>query len=329
MRLRRLVLSCQGNNAVAVTETLPTSSTTLAATTRALAPSYPVPDSGLRQILRGRHTRCGIIRLTAVAALHGGHHEHTHGCQERSPTPARYTPFTSPEGDRSLVSYARVLRSARCAPGQIRDASSCSGRGRLHHSRRSRLRIFPAGFLSGADSLSTTRLARLDPAASRTTSGSQTLRRCSGLRATTPDPKPSTTSCYSVRVDRGSVRPDRASTQPRTGTGTAAKKNALNLGACPANADNPWTGRYEDLRRQVQEEGSAPRSGGWGRALVIRRGLAAWMHAWPRHLTATLREPRAPAPPPLQEPHIPAVLRPQVTHILVNMILSTRSEVLS
>ena len=93
------------------------------------------------------------------------------------------------------------------------------------------------------------------------------------------------------------------------------------------NSENPWTGRYEDLRRQVQEEGSPPRNGGWGRALVIRHGLAAWMQAWPRHAATTLREPRALATPPLHEPPIPAVLHPQVTHILVNMILSTHTEV--
>jgi len=44
--------------------------------------------------------------------------------------------------------------------------------------------------------------------------------------------------------------------------------------------DSPdrWASRYEDLRRRaVEKEGPA----GWGAALLMQRGMVAWMKAWP------------------------------------------------
>ena len=34
---------------------------------------------------------------------------------------------------------------------------------------------------------------------------------------------------------------------------------------------------------------------GWGQALLIRRGLAAWMHAWPREIVESAIPPVEPA----------------------------------
>jgi hypothetical protein len=82
------------------------------------------------------------------------------------------------------------------------------------------------------------------------------------------------------------------------------------------------------MRRQVLEEGTAPVRGGWGRALVIRHGLVAWMEAWPQQAAADPPKPRLATTPVLPESPIPALLRPQATHILVTMILGTRQEVL-
>jgi hypothetical protein len=101
------------------------------------------------------------------------------------------------------------------------------------------------------------------------------------------------------------------------------------LVANTARSTEPWPTRYEDLRRQVLEEGSAPGCGGWGRALLIRHGMAAWMKAWPQRATVIPPGPNGPPTPILSEPSIPALLRPQATHILVAMILATRQEVLA
>ncbi len=82
-----------------------------------------------------------------------------------------------------------------------------------------------------------------------------------------------------------------------------------------ASAD--WTARYEDLRRQAstqQERGSR-----WGLALMIGRGVVAWMRTWP------------PAPVCVDErqihsvsdnPPLPLCLHREVALVLTDMILN-------
>jgi len=41
--------------------------------------------------------------------------------------------------------------------------------------------------------------------------------------------------------------------------------------------------RYEDLRRTARDEAGSANSS-WGLALFLRRGLSAWMHAWPQEV---------------------------------------------
>ena len=114
MRLRRLAYRCQGNYAVAVKETLPTSSTTLAATTTRSATVYPVPDSCLRHFHRDRHASCGIITLTSFAVLHGGPHEHTQGCQEsRLALHQQWTLYLHPEAVSDLLFRTHEFFDAR------------------------------------------------------------------------------------------------------------------------------------------------------------------------------------------------------------------------
>jgi hypothetical protein len=69
---------------------------------------------------------------------------------------------------------------------------------------------------------------------------------------------------------------------------------------------------------------------GWGRALVIRQGLVAWMDAWPRQPAVVIpAATRATTPTGTGAAVLPADLRPQAIHILVNMILARRPEVLA
>ncbi len=90
-------------------------------------------------------------------------------------------------------------------------------------------------------------------------------------------------------------------------------------------SDEPWTARYEDLRRQVLEEPSLGRTGR-GYLLIVRRGLLAWMQAWPRS-ASTLPPVQTTPPTTPSAPSIPALLRPQLVQILVTTILSNRKEV--
>ena len=77
------------------------------------------------------------------------------------------------------------------------------------------------------------------------------------------------------------VRPLGASPQHRTRPGQEAKKGAIDFGD-ESRQPHPspevdWTGRYEVLRQQMLDDGQT--AAGWGLALLIHRGVAAWMHA--------------------------------------------------
>jgi hypothetical protein len=97
----------------------------------------------------------------------------------------------------------------------------------------------------------------------------------------------------------------------------------------PATAEGvvpeKWTTRYEELRRQILLE---PEGGGWGRALLLRRGLAAWMQAWPSD-EETGQEATKSAEPSASATALPADLHGGITRILVNMILDQTKELVS
>jgi hypothetical protein len=90
-----------------------------------------------------------------------------------------------------------------------------------------------------------------------------------------------------------------------------------------------WACRYEVLRRQTLEHGQA--AAGWGLALLIHRGVAAWMRA------CSVMLPQSPQSQPMaatassfigestpQAPTVVAGVACQVVHVLAAMILETR-----
>jgi hypothetical protein len=80
-----------------------------------------------------------------------------------------------------------------------------------------------------------------------------------------------------------------------------------------------WVQRYEDLRQQILAE---PAGGGWGRVLLLRRGLVAWMQAWPADArTAPLPSPAAGEATRL--PGLPTDLSLALTRVLLDLILDT------
>lgn len=84
-----------------------------------------------------------------------------------------------------------------------------------------------------------------------------------------------------------------------------------------------WTGRYEDLRRRVMEEGGRlPR--GPEVTTFVRRGMASWMQAWSEEASYTCTTPRPVTHKPVL---LPAGLYADVTRLLVNMFLQNRQEV--
>ena len=64
----------------------------------------------------------------------------------------------------------------------------------------------------------------------------------------------------------------------------------------PALPDELWTTRYEEMRKRAMAK-SCSIDHSYGYALLIRRGLVAWMKAWPRPAQEPPRDP-GPAPMP-------------------------------
>jgi hypothetical protein len=110
-----------------------------------------------------------------------------------------------------------------------------------------------------------------------------------------------------------------------------AKKGALAGEANPAWFDQvgaeEWATRYEAVRRQaIQERHSL--DNGWELALLVRRGVVAWMRAWPavteprtlcHHCNSDTDVSQA------AQITIPSSVSEQITSVLVSMILPQRS----
>ena len=98
--------------------------------------------------------------------------------------------------------------------------------------------------------------------------------------------------------------------------------NSFDLCSVPAVQ---WTARYEQLRQQALEQGCGGR--GWGLALFLRRGLVAWMRAWPQ--TSSPKPPRELATPeePEEKMRLSTELRDEVVSVWVNMVVHKQEEV--
>ncbi len=96
------------------------------------------------------------------------------------------------------------------------------------------------------------------------------------------------------------------------------------------NAHQQLVEHYEDLRwGKFLNDGSAAQ----GRALFLRDGMMAWMHAWISVMEAEKNPRQAAYSPPetaahvaAGEPLLPAEMYPQISTILTNMALSTLEE---
>jgi hypothetical protein len=92
----------------------------------------------------------------------------------------------------------------------------------------------------------------------------------------------------------------------------------------PILPDEPWTTRYEEMRRQVIARLCAI-DHAYGYALLVRRGLVAWMKAWPRPAPVPSRA--AGSRPTVDDLTVPSPLLRSAATLLVNMILGTPTEV--
>jgi hypothetical protein len=87
--------------------------------------------------------------------------------------------------------------------------------------------------------------------------------------------------------------------------------------------DEPWAARYEELRQLVTARaGSIDHASAY--SMLVRRGLIAWMKAWPRPAPETARDRGF--GPPVDGVTVPSHLVRSAASLLVNMILIPRPE---
>jgi len=87
-----------------------------------------------------------------------------------------------------------------------------------------------------------------------------------------------------------------------------------------------WTTRYEAVRQRALLV-KHPGQSGWELELLVRRGMAAWMRAWPaadesQSSRQAVDAPRDHCPADVV---LPGSLCDQITSVLVSMILPQRS----
>ena len=83
-------------------------------------------------------------------------------------------------------------------------------------------------------------------------------------------------------------------------------------------ADEPWATRYEEMRQLVMARTCAI-DHTYGYSMLVRRGLVAWMKAWPRPAPETARD--RDLGPTLGGGTVPSHLLRSAASLLVNMIL--------
>ena len=191
------------------------------------------------------------------------------------------------EGPRSQVPRSGILRSARCRPGQVRDAAPRFDRQRARKRCRQRIRGLKADLLPSQGELRRGRHCRVGSQEARPTGSVQGPGRSTGVPPGTRRPR-RTGSCPRVgAVDTARVQPrcapkdDRACGQ--------WKKNAALVAETAAEC-LPWlsaiVAEYETLRMATLGDALPPVSRS-GLALFLSRGM--W--GWARMLTTANRCP--------------------------------------
>ena len=89
----------------------------------------------------------------------------------------------------------------------------------------------------------------------------------------------------------------------------------------PVLPDELWATRYEELRQRVMAK-SCSIDHAYGYALLVRRGLVAWMKAWPRPAQEPTRDRGSGST--VDALTVPSHLLQSAASLLVNMILIPR-----
>jgi hypothetical protein len=277
----------------------------------------------LRLFLLDNSMIYGIIRLTGKLSYSGDpYHGRLWRCKIGSTWSKWHIKCPSGGCCRRVILRQRVFRPSRSAAGQVRDASAGSPRWNDCFKSCKNVRFFACFILPDTARLRPARISRLDASSSRPKTCSQANRRCDGIYFGLQKQKSVSSGNGSGNPDKTAFRIKRTSSQYRTCTAASAKKRAINLSEPDEYLDH-CVERYEQLRKMILETRDYS-CHGWGLALLLHRGFAAWVYAFSKIESSQQQSPVPVTPVPDKAClAIPDTIRGRMIMTISDMVLST------
>ena len=201
--------------------------------------------------------------------------------QSSSPPPKRHLKFPGPGGSGSPFFGGGLFRCARFGSGQIRNAASGSQGSHSGQPSGFELRLLATFLLQSPRGLYSGGSGRADWQEERPEGAAQAQRGNYGLCRAKANSRSFAQSRGFIGTDSKEVWDPRASTDFGTGFGCREKKTSLNptesVRSCLAQATE-LIEQYERLRQQVLGRNLSCGSH-IGRAVLVSRGVVAWMRA--------------------------------------------------
>jgi hypothetical protein len=287
----------------------------------------PFIYSYLRNFLLDSHLSSGIIRLTGKSSYSGDpYHGRLWRCKTGSTWSKWHIKYPFGGRCRQVILRQRVFRPSRYAAGQVRDASAGSAGWNDCFTGGKNIRFFACFILPDTACLRPARISRLATSSSRPQTCPQVDRRCDGIYFSLQKQKSVSSSDGSGNSDKAAFRIKRTSPQYRTSTTASAKKRAINLSEPDEYLDH-CVERYEQLRQMILETRDYCCQG-WGLALLIHRGFAAWVYAFSK-IESSQQQSAVPVTPVPDKAclAIPDTIRGRMIMTISDMVLSTLQEV--
>ena len=281
----------------------------------------------LRHFLLDNSLVSGIIRLTDKLSYSGDrYHGRLWRCKIGSTWSKWHIKCPSGGRCRRVILRQRVFRPSRYAAGQVRDASAGSPRWNDCFAGGKNIRFFACFILPDTACLRPARISRFDASSSRSQTCPQVDRRSDGIYFGLQKQKSISSGNGFGNQNKTELWIKRTSPQYRTSTAASAKKRAVNLSE-PDECLDHCVGRYEQLRHMILE-GKDYCCQGWGLALLIHRGFAAWVYAFSK-IESSQQQPVVPVTPVSDKAclAIPDTIRGRIIMTISDMVLSTLQEV--
>ena len=269
----------------------------------------------------------GIIRLTGKSSYSGDpYHGRLWRCKIGSTWPKWHIKCSFGGCCGRVIFRQRVFRPSRYVASQVRDASTGSPRWNNCFAGGKNVRFFACFILPDTACLRPARISWPNASSARPQTCPQVDRRCDGVYFSLQKQKSVSSGNGYGDPDKTAFWIERTSPQYRTSTAASAKKRALNLSE-PDECLDHCVERYEQLRQMILE-GKDYCCQGWGLALLIHRGFAAWVYAFSK-IESSQQQSAVPVTPVPDEAclSVPDTIRSQIVMTISDMVLSTLKEV--